>query len=122
MTTGDEAAPGDERTTDERPAGAPAAEADTGAAEERAEGEPGDTAAALLESAAEIVVGAAIAPFTGGETMPIVATVAEALEGGVDRLTHLGHPHPAEREHTEDKPNIGEAANSEPPRRGDPSA
>lgn len=51
-----------------------------------------DTTAGLLESAAEIVVGAAIAPFTGGETMPMVAGIAEALEGSVDRLTHLGRP------------------------------
>jgi len=54
--------------------------------------DPSDTAAGLLESAAEIVVGTAIAPFTGGETMPMVASLAEALEGGVDRLTHRSRP------------------------------
>jgi len=54
--------------------------------------DPSDTAASLLESAAEIVVGTAIAPFTGGETMPMVASLAEALEGGVDRLTHRSRP------------------------------
>jgi len=41
-----------------------------------------------------------VAPFTGGETVGIVASLTEALEGGVERLTHLGHhqaaPEPSE--------------------------
>ena len=69
---------------------------------EAEDGGPGETAGALLESAAEIAIGAAVAPFTGGETVGIVASLTEALEGGVDRLTHLGHhedaPKPAATE------------------------
>ena len=114
MTTGGKSRSGDERPADEGSA-AKGPEDDEARAAKRAPdgGQPGDTAAALLESAAEIVVGAAIAPFTGGETMPIVATVAEALEGGVDRLTHLGHPHQAAPENAEE---------AEPPKRDKPPA
>ena len=53
-----------------------------------ADDEGSDTAGAVVESAAEIAIGAVIAPFTGGETVPMV----ETLEAGVDRLTHL-HTH-----------------------------
>ena len=88
MTSTDDTKPVDPAAT---PADAPA---------QAEEGGPGETAAAFLESAAEIAIGAAVAPFTGGETVGIVASLTEALEGGVDRLTHLGHhedaPKPAE--------------------------
>jgi hypothetical protein len=58
-----------------------------------------ETGTALLESAAEFAVGAAIAPFTGSETVPIVSSVASMLDAGVDRLTHLGErPHPSRPE------------------------
>ena len=73
---------------------------------EAEDGGPGETAGALLESAAEIAIGAAVAPFTGGETVGIVASLTEALEGGVERLTHLGH-HP-------DAPEPSEPAANEP--------
>jgi hypothetical protein len=65
------------------------------------------TGTALLESAAEWAVGAAIAPFTGSETVPIVTSVASMVDAGVDRLTHLGErPHPSRPE---------EASVSKPP-------
>ena len=44
----------------------------------------------LVESAAELGLGAVIGPFTGGETVDIVGSVASMLDAGVDRLTHLG--------------------------------
>lgn len=44
----------------------------------------------VLESAAELGLGAVIAPFTGGETVDIIGSVASMIEAGVDRLTHLG--------------------------------
>lgn len=44
----------------------------------------------VAESAAELGFGAVIAPFTGGETVNIVGSMASMLEAGVDRLTHLG--------------------------------
>ena len=50
-----------------------------------------------FESAAELGLGAVIAPFTGGETVNIVGSVASMFEAGVDRLTHLGE-HETERE------------------------
>jgi len=53
------------------------------------EPEDTDTAGAVVESAAEIAIGAVIAPFTGGETVPMVETMVETFEAGVDRLTHL---------------------------------
>ena len=90
MTTGDETKPTDTGSTP----GATEAPADD-------EGGAGDTAAALLESAAEIAIGAAVAPFTGGETVGIVASLTEAIEGGVDRLTHLGAHHEAAPEDAE---------------------
>ena len=49
-----------------------------------------EEATSLAESAAELGFGAVIAPFTGGETVPIVASMAGMLEAGIDRLTHLG--------------------------------
>jgi hypothetical protein len=53
----------------------------------------------VVESAAELGLGALIAPFTGGETVTIVGSVASMLEAGVDRLTHLGeHESPPEGE------------------------
>ena len=54
-----------------------------------ADDEGSDTAGAVVESAAEIAIGAVIAPFTGGETVPMVETMVETFEAGVDRLTHL---------------------------------
>ena len=51
---------------------------------------PGDQVPDALESAAELGLGALIAPFTGGETVNIVGSVASMFEAGVDRLTHLG--------------------------------
>jgi hypothetical protein len=53
-------------------------------------GGPGDQVPDVLESAAELGLGAVIAPFTGGETVTIVGSVASMLEAGYDRLTHLG--------------------------------
>ena len=50
----------------------------------------GDDVVHVVESAAELGLGAVIAPFTGGETVNIVGSVASMLEAGVDRLTHLG--------------------------------
>ena len=56
----------------------------------------GEEVAHVVESAAELGLGAVIAPFTGGETVNIVGSVASMLEAGVDRLTHLGeHESPA---------------------------
>ena len=85
MTPPDDTAPTESTAPTDSTAPAAPAEAEDGG--------PGETAGALLESAAEIAIGAAVAPFTGGETVGIVASLTEALEGGVDRLTHLGH-HP----------------------------
>ena len=57
----------------------------------------GDEVTRVVESAAELGLGAVIAPFTGGETVSIVGSVASMLEAGVDRLTHLGeHESPPE--------------------------
>jgi hypothetical protein len=50
----------------------------------------GDDVVHVVESAAELGFGAVIGPFTGGETVNIVGSVASMLEAGVDRLTHLG--------------------------------
>jgi hypothetical protein len=50
----------------------------------------GDDVVHVVESAAELGLGAVIAPWTGGETVNIVGSVASMLEAGVDRLTHLG--------------------------------
>jgi hypothetical protein len=59
--------------------------------------DPGDQVPDVLESAAELGLGAVIAPFTGGETVNIVGSVASMLEAGYDRLTHLGeHETPPE--------------------------
>jgi hypothetical protein len=61
------------------------------------ERDPGDQVPDVLESAAELGLGAVIAPFTGGETVNIVGSVASMLEAGYDRLTHLGeHETPPE--------------------------
>jgi hypothetical protein len=60
-----------------------------------ADDEPSGTAGQVAESAAEIALGAVIAPFTGGETVTMVETIKETVEEGVERLTHLGH-HEAE--------------------------
>jgi hypothetical protein len=58
---------------------------------------PGNRVPDVLESAAELGLGAVIAPFTGGETVDIIGSVASMLEAGVDRLTHLGeHETPPE--------------------------
>ena len=51
---------------------------------------PGDQVPDALESAAELGLGAVIGPFTGGETVSIIGSVASMFEAGVDRLTHLG--------------------------------
>ena len=57
---------------------------------------PGDQVPDAVESAAELGLGAVIAPFTGGETVSIIGSVASMFEAGVDRLTHLGeHETPA---------------------------
>ncbi len=59
--------------------------------------DPGDQVPDALESAAELGLGAVIAPFTGGETVSIIGSVASMFEAGVDRLTHLGeHETPPE--------------------------
>jgi hypothetical protein len=59
--------------------------------------DPGDQVPDVIESAAELGLGAIIAPFTGGETVNIVGSVASMFEAGVDRLTHLGeHETPPE--------------------------
>ena len=59
--------------------------------------DPGDQVPDVIESAAELGLGAIIAPFTGGETVNIVGSVASMFEAGVDRLTHLGeHETPRE--------------------------
>jgi hypothetical protein len=64
---------------------------------------PGDQVPDLLESAAELGLGAVIAPFTGGETVNIVGSVASMFEAGFDRLTHLGeHETPPESEPADD--------------------
>jgi hypothetical protein len=65
---------------------------------------PGDQVPDALESAAELGLGAVIAPFTGGETVSIIGSVASMFEAGVDRLTHLG-----ERE-TPSRPDEADAA------------
>ena len=72
-----------------------------------------EEATSLAESAAEIGFGAVIAPFTGGETVPIVASMAGMLEAGFDRLTHLG-------EH-ESEPDDGEDDGAEPGEDGEPA-
>ena len=54
------------------------------------ERDPGDQVPDVLELAAELGLGAVIAPFTGGETVDIIGSVASMFEAGVDRLTHLG--------------------------------
>jgi hypothetical protein len=60
-------------------------------------GTPGDEVPDALESAAELGLGAVIGPFTGGETVSIIGSVASMFEAGVDRLRHLGeHETPAE--------------------------
>ena len=63
----------------------------------------GDEVTRVVESAAELGLGAVIAPFTGGETVSIVGSVASMFEAGVDRLTHLG-----EHETPEDEADDGE--------------
>ncbi len=55
-----------------------------------------DEAAAIAESAAEIGVGAIIAPFAGGQTVEMVESLVSIVEAGVDHLTHLGDHHPAD--------------------------
>jgi hypothetical protein len=50
----------------------------------------GEDVAHVVESAAELGLGAVIAPWTGGETVDIIGSVASMFEAGVDRLTHLG--------------------------------
>lgn len=66
--------------------------------------DPGDRVPDVLESAAELGLGAVIGPFTGGETVTIVGSVASMIEAGVDRLTHLGEHEtpPEEREDADD--------------------
>lgn len=69
------------------------AQAGGGASEDASdddEKDPGDQVPDILESAAELGLGAVIAPFTGGETVNIVGSVASMFEAGFDRLTHLG--------------------------------
>ena len=90
------------------------------APEARAEGEPaddgetpGDRVPDVVESAAELGLGALIAPFTGGETVTIVGSVASMLEAGVDRLTHLGeHESPPDVEATDEADGGGAADGS----------
>lgn len=60
--------------------------------------DPGDQVPDVVESAAELGLGALIAPFTGGETVTIIGSVASMLEAGVDRLTHLGEHESAPRD------------------------
>jgi hypothetical protein len=67
---------------------------------------PGDQVPDAVESAAELGLGAVIAPFTGGETVSIIGSVASMFEAGVDRLTHL-------REH-ETPPESDQADPAEP--------
>ena len=62
------------------------------------------TAGQVAESAAEIALGAVIAPFTGGETVTMVESIKETVEEGVDRLTHLGHRHDSSPEEDADSP------------------
>jgi hypothetical protein len=57
------------------------------------EGGPVETAEAVIESAAGFVVAAAVAPFAAGETGPILGSIHDAVEEGIQRLTHLGHHH-----------------------------
>jgi hypothetical protein len=76
-----------------------------------------EEATSLAESAAEIGFGAVIAPFTGGETVPIVASMAGMLEAGFDRLTHLGK-HESEPDDGEDG---GEGDGPEPGDDGEPA-
>ena len=65
----------------------------------------GDEVTRVVESAAELGLGAVIAPFTGGETVSIVGSVASMLEAGVDRLTHLGeHESPPEPDADRESP------------------
>ena len=92
----------------------PAAPAAPEARPEAQTGGPGETAEALLESAAEVAIGAAVAPFTGGETVGIVASLTEAIEGGVDRLTHLGRHGSAAKPAEGQTSEAGEAESSEP--------
>ena len=67
----------------------------------------GDEVTRVVESAAELGLGAVIAPFTGGETVSIVGSVASMLEAGVDRLTHLGE-HETPQEPDADRESTGE--------------
>jgi hypothetical protein len=76
------------------------------------EDKPGlaDEAVAVAESAAELGLGAVIAPFTGGETVNIVGSIASMLEAGVDRLTHLGEHESAPIAEPSDDPDPGGTA------------
>ncbi|MFI5227056.1 MAG: hypothetical protein ACHQ3P_10320 [Candidatus Limnocylindrales bacterium] len=78
-----------------------------------ADDEPTGTAGQVAESAAEIALGAVIAPFTGGETVTMVESIRETVEEGIDQLTHLRH-HDAPPDDDEDKP-AGDEGGSEPP-------
>src|SRR6185312_6843125 len=82
--------------------------------------DPGDQVPDVIESAAELGLGAVIAPFTGGETVNIVGSVASMFEAGFDRLTHLGeHETPPEDARKDDAPDeAGDARDPlEQPRR-----
>jgi hypothetical protein len=97
MTDDEQSRPAEEGTSE---GGDPIAQvAQSGDAAKDDERDPGDQVPDVLESAAELGLGAVIAPFTGGETVNIVGSVASMLEAGYDRLTHLGeHETPAEAE------------------------
>jgi hypothetical protein len=92
--------PEDEARTGDEPVGhepAHAARQRAAAPEAAAEVRPaaggetrGDEVKHVAESAAELGLGAVIAPFTGGETVSIVGSMASMIEAGVDRLTHPG--------------------------------
>jgi hypothetical protein len=70
---------------------------------------PGDQVPDVVESAAELGLGAVIAPFTGGETVSIIGSVASMFEAGFDRLTHLGeHETPPEPDPAEAADDTGE--------------
>jgi hypothetical protein len=73
--------------------------------------EPSGTAGQVAESAAEIALGAVIAPFTGGETVTLVETIRETVEEGIDQLTHLRHHDASPRQDDGDAAD----ANSDPP-------
>jgi hypothetical protein len=118
----------DEEPVEPRPAEVDAEPSTTGvpgaasevATHEADGGDAVETAEAVIESAAGFVVAAAVAPFAAGETGPIMGSIHDAVEGGIQRLTHLGHHHDgAETAAPEAKPGTsptpGAAGPAEPP-------